>query len=399
VHTCFMRFPIDLLFIDRNGLVLKIVSGLQPWRFASCPGAFAVLEARSGFADAHGLQPGCRVGRPERADISFEQLVHSVQCVENVTFTQHNVINGGSTMINAVQSVVPSRSVVNCFPSSVLAVALALLASGCSTLDPTGEWRGLDRTTMVAGSQSAALPDPAKVPTPRPVQRDPAIPSVTITGSQRAEAETPRPVVPSLPQPPSAQAGLSEKALEALLHQAEGHYRSGRMDEAHRDFNSIIIQEPAQLHAWFRLGNLSHARGDLAQAATAYGKAIDSQPRNAIERESREKALANLAIIGLEQARVALEGLADPRSSESARDRARALEPLLEQRRAAAQGEVGRLSPRVAQHMSVDRQALSLSRLDASGALERPGAALRSQPASSAPQMRVESYLPSRHPN
>ena len=34
VHTCFMRFPIDILFVDRNNQVLRTVANLVPFRFS-----------------------------------------------------------------------------------------------------------------------------------------------------------------------------------------------------------------------------------------------------------------------------------------------------------------------------------------------------------------------------
>src|SRR5262249_33601669 len=34
VHTHFMRFPIDVVFYDRNGVVVAISHGLRPWRFS-----------------------------------------------------------------------------------------------------------------------------------------------------------------------------------------------------------------------------------------------------------------------------------------------------------------------------------------------------------------------------
>ena len=34
VHTAFMRFPIDVVFLDRELRVLKVVPGLPPWRTA-----------------------------------------------------------------------------------------------------------------------------------------------------------------------------------------------------------------------------------------------------------------------------------------------------------------------------------------------------------------------------
>ncbi len=32
IHTCFMNFPIDVLFIDRDGKILKMIRSLRPWR-------------------------------------------------------------------------------------------------------------------------------------------------------------------------------------------------------------------------------------------------------------------------------------------------------------------------------------------------------------------------------
>ncbi|HAH07786.1 MAG TPA: DUF192 domain-containing protein [Elusimicrobia bacterium] len=49
VHTFFMRFPIDLLFLDRELKVVKVVEGLKPWRLSPWVlGAHSVLELASG---------------------------------------------------------------------------------------------------------------------------------------------------------------------------------------------------------------------------------------------------------------------------------------------------------------------------------------------------------------
>lgn len=32
IHTFFMRFPIDALFIDKEGRVIKTIAHLKPWR-------------------------------------------------------------------------------------------------------------------------------------------------------------------------------------------------------------------------------------------------------------------------------------------------------------------------------------------------------------------------------
>ena len=50
VHTAFMRFSIDVVFLDGAGRVQKIVSHLKPWRAASCSGSWQTLELAAGEA-------------------------------------------------------------------------------------------------------------------------------------------------------------------------------------------------------------------------------------------------------------------------------------------------------------------------------------------------------------
>ena len=60
VHTHFMRFPIDVLFIDRQGGVLHVIPAMQPWRFSpSFREAAAVLEVAAGAAQ--GTAAGDRI--------------------------------------------------------------------------------------------------------------------------------------------------------------------------------------------------------------------------------------------------------------------------------------------------------------------------------------------------
>jgi uncharacterized membrane protein (UPF0127 family) len=47
VHTCFLRFPLDVTFLDARGRVLREVR-LAPWRAAWCRGAAYVLESPAG---------------------------------------------------------------------------------------------------------------------------------------------------------------------------------------------------------------------------------------------------------------------------------------------------------------------------------------------------------------
>lgn len=59
VHTWFMRFAIDCVFVDREGRILKIAHDVRPWRFVFPRGkARSVLELPAGAAKRLGLQVG-----------------------------------------------------------------------------------------------------------------------------------------------------------------------------------------------------------------------------------------------------------------------------------------------------------------------------------------------------
>jgi uncharacterized protein len=61
VHTAFMRFPIDAVFLDPDLRVLKIAADLRPWRTAARRRAHAVLELPAGESERRGLRPGDRL--------------------------------------------------------------------------------------------------------------------------------------------------------------------------------------------------------------------------------------------------------------------------------------------------------------------------------------------------
>jgi uncharacterized membrane protein (UPF0127 family) len=61
VHTAFMQFPIDVIFVDRDGRVVHLVSRLQPWRVAMSAAAHAVIELAAGIIDKRDVRVGDRV--------------------------------------------------------------------------------------------------------------------------------------------------------------------------------------------------------------------------------------------------------------------------------------------------------------------------------------------------
>ncbi|GAB4030144.1 MAG: DUF192 domain-containing protein [Elusimicrobiota bacterium] len=49
IHTCFMRFSIDVVFISRDKKVIGVYRSMKPWRFSRWHrGAYYTLEAACG---------------------------------------------------------------------------------------------------------------------------------------------------------------------------------------------------------------------------------------------------------------------------------------------------------------------------------------------------------------
>ena len=61
IHTCFMRFEIDAVFLDRGMRVVAVRERVRPWRATAAPGAHAVLELPAGDARRRGVAVGQRL--------------------------------------------------------------------------------------------------------------------------------------------------------------------------------------------------------------------------------------------------------------------------------------------------------------------------------------------------
>ena len=61
IHTWFMHFPIDAVFLDDDLAVMATERDLSPWNTARARGARAVLELAAGACEAAALQPGERL--------------------------------------------------------------------------------------------------------------------------------------------------------------------------------------------------------------------------------------------------------------------------------------------------------------------------------------------------
>jgi uncharacterized membrane protein (UPF0127 family) len=58
VHTFFMRFPIDLVYLDRKHRVKKVRSAVGAWRLSACLSAHSVLELPAGTIRATQTEAG-----------------------------------------------------------------------------------------------------------------------------------------------------------------------------------------------------------------------------------------------------------------------------------------------------------------------------------------------------
>ena len=62
VHTCWMRFTIDVIALDDQGIVVDRVAGLKPWRIRlPRRGTAGVLELPAGSLEATGTELGHRI--------------------------------------------------------------------------------------------------------------------------------------------------------------------------------------------------------------------------------------------------------------------------------------------------------------------------------------------------
>jgi uncharacterized membrane protein (UPF0127 family) len=56
-----MRFPIDVVFLDREGIVLGVEAALPAWRTAGRRGARSVVELAAGECERRGIGVGDRL--------------------------------------------------------------------------------------------------------------------------------------------------------------------------------------------------------------------------------------------------------------------------------------------------------------------------------------------------
>lgn len=61
VHTFFMRFPIDVVHVARDGRVLRMRESLRPWRISGAWRAYATIELAAGSLRRAAVRVGDRL--------------------------------------------------------------------------------------------------------------------------------------------------------------------------------------------------------------------------------------------------------------------------------------------------------------------------------------------------
>lgn len=274
VHGFGMRYPIDLVFLDDEGVVVRCAE-LPPARIRACIHARHVLEMRTGEGARLGLRPGVRPLLVPATDI----------------FSSPPAGRG-----IAVQSRIP---------------------------DPvSGPDRSKRMTLLFFSFLGAMLLSPPLA----------AQPTATVASS------------PVLPSPLVLARPLAARTLHRLEEEAEARYREARRpDDAAsliRLYESLAELGPDHTWlAWLRIGNLHQRTGSIGAAIDAYRRILLAAPPDqranaaagkassaddAAAATAERKALFNLAILSLDQARQSLARLAllQPSPAGRARDTA-----------------------------------------------------------------------------
>lgn len=58
IHTFFMKFCFDAVYVDNDLVICKIVKNLMPWRISGCMKASGVLELGGGISGKYGMKCG-----------------------------------------------------------------------------------------------------------------------------------------------------------------------------------------------------------------------------------------------------------------------------------------------------------------------------------------------------
>jgi uncharacterized membrane protein (UPF0127 family) len=77
VHTFAMRFPIDLVYLDRNRRIKKLRHAVPPWRLSGCLTAHSIIELPPGTISSTQTQRGDTLEFSDSFDEAFSSESHA----------------------------------------------------------------------------------------------------------------------------------------------------------------------------------------------------------------------------------------------------------------------------------------------------------------------------------
>jgi uncharacterized membrane protein (UPF0127 family)/Flp pilus assembly protein protease CpaA len=152
IHTAFMRFPIDVVFIARDGTILRTAEHVQPWRFrAARRRTRFVLELAAGEAAVHGLMPGRQVQLGREGDLRGSQRLEAVSvalaalvCVLSVARFDSTLAVGEAAFFGCVLVLLAAIDFErHVLPNRIVLPAAVVLAVVEVAADPGAGWRRL----------------------------------------------------------------------------------------------------------------------------------------------------------------------------------------------------------------------------------------------------------------
>jgi uncharacterized protein len=103
VHTSFMRYPIDIVFLESDLTVLGIREHVKPWRMAGWVGARSVLELPAGACEQRGIRPGDKLTLDDCADEDASVLFVLRQGDDAQVVVGHGPLSAAGRTISAME--------------------------------------------------------------------------------------------------------------------------------------------------------------------------------------------------------------------------------------------------------------------------------------------------------
>lgn len=101
IHTFFMRFAIDVVFLQPDLTVLATREPVRPWRTAGCRGARMVLELPAGACRRWRVRPGDRLELADRS-VEKDNVVLVVRDADGQVVVGRGPISAASRTISAL---------------------------------------------------------------------------------------------------------------------------------------------------------------------------------------------------------------------------------------------------------------------------------------------------------